>query len=119
MAYPPKIERALEVLAATGMGRSTYAPLFYRLFWTLGVPIRPPHFQTSLGSFLLMASSYGLGFTAVSWLFYDRAVTATNLASTAIAAASFGLIMTACKQWRVRKHNLPPWSEIDVASRFD
>jgi hypothetical protein len=120
MAYPPKIQLALDALAKTGIGPWTYAPPLYRLFWHLGLPIRPPHFSTFTGNFLLMTSWFGVFFTAVMWfvLRADRSVTFI-LFQCGVTAVLFGLIMAAWTRFRVRKLNLPAWSELDVVNRFD
>ena len=120
MAYPPKIREALEVLAATGMGRSTYAPLIYRLFWSIGIPIRPPHFANFFSNVLVMGGGYGVIFTGTMWLISDHERTIASLVGQCLfTALAFGLIMAAWTQSRNRKHNLPDWSEIGVAKRFD
>jgi len=120
MAYPAKIQQALDVLAATGMGRSTYAPVLYRLLWSLGVPLRPPHFASFLSNTLVMGGAYGVTFTGVTWLIDDHVRTAASLVGQCLfTGLAFGLIMAAWTRSRSRKHNLPDWSEIGVANRFE
>jgi len=120
MVYPPKIEKALEILAATGMGRSTYAPPIYRFLWSLGVPLRPPHFAGFLSIILVMGSAYGTIFTGTMWLLSDHERSTVSLVGQCLfTGLAFGSIMAAWTRSRARKHKLPDWSEIDVAERFD
>jgi len=118
MAYPPKIKQALDVLATTGISRWNYAPPLHRLLWSLGVPIRPPLFNSFAYNFLSMGSSFGVAFT---WLTRDQDSTLVGLlAQCVITGGAFGLIMAIWMQRRARRYNLPAWSEIDdVAKRFD
>jgi hypothetical protein len=51
---------ALNLLAATGMWRSNYAPPALRLLWRLGVDAPPPHFRTFSGNALLMGSLFAV-----------------------------------------------------------
>jgi hypothetical protein len=121
MAYPPKIQRALSVLAETDIGRWSYAPPAYRLFWWLGVPIRPPHFNTFVGNFLAQGIVSGAIFTLIMciWISRDRPLTDV-LPQCALFAILSGLTSAAWIRSRRRKHRLPAWSDLDdVAGRFD
>jgi hypothetical protein len=121
MAYPPKINLALDLLAKTGMGPETYAPVTYRLLWSLGVSIRPPHFQTFFANLLFMGGWFGATLTIVMWLIsgQDRSIISIAIQG-AIPALFFGLFMALWNWSRARTCKLPAWDEIDdVAHRFD
>jgi asparagine N-glycosylation enzyme membrane subunit Stt3 len=61
--FEPKRERALEILAATGMWRSSYAPPIYRLLWRRGWELRPPHFASVGVNFAFCSGFFALGLT--------------------------------------------------------
>jgi hypothetical protein len=120
MAYPPKVVVALDVLSTTGIRRSSYAPPLYRLFWSVGVPVRPPHFNTFMGNVLIMGGWFGIFFTLTMWATSDHARSLLSLIMQClITGLSFGLIMSVWTRGRARRANLPAWSELDVAHRFD
>ena len=62
MAYPAKIDLALQILAKTKIRRYNYAPPLHRLLWSLGIPVRPPYFAGFWSNFL-----QGVGWVVVSY----------------------------------------------------
>ena len=59
MSYPPKLDSALALLAASGIWRSNYAPPIRRLLWRVGVNIPPPHLASFGFNFIFSAIGFG------------------------------------------------------------
>jgi hypothetical protein len=55
-----KIAAAVAELVARGVGKSTAAPILYRILWRLGVHLPPPLFQNFLANVTIQGTSIGL-----------------------------------------------------------
>src|SRR5262245_42327215 len=98
MKTNPKREAALNLLAATGIWRSSYAPPLLRLLCSLGFDVPPPHLATFGSNVLLSGSVFATTWGTLMWLVllshedhsFGFAV------ATAIAGGTvFGLLMAA------------------------
>jgi hypothetical protein len=113
----PKRTAALELLATTGIWRSTYEPSYVRLLWRLGIDARPPHFasfwRNALGAGLYFAVVWGLVMWLVVWQRLNMSAVEAVLAS-ATAGLFFGLAMGGYYAYGRRKHGLPSWEELSA-----
>ncbi|AYN28311.1 hypothetical protein D8682_15800 [Buttiauxella sp. 3AFRM03] len=60
MDFEAKKQRALNLLAKTGMWKSTYAPLYVNLLWRFNFRCRPPHFVPFYMTFLNFSLYFGV-----------------------------------------------------------
>jgi hypothetical protein len=119
MAYPPKIDEALKVLDAAGVSRRRSTPLSYRVLWSFGIPVRPPQFHGVLVGVVLPVALYAATFGIVKFLLEKPASIDGHFALPyAASVLAFSVIYV---PWMLMKRrcDLPDWSEIGVADRFD
>ena len=125
MAYPPKIEQALKVLEAAGIPKRRAAPWLYRLLWRLGIPVRPPLFVGTIAAVLInvcvFACLYAGGYLLVHRALYgSERIDLHAMIRHGLGALIALAIVTAIRTERIRKFNLPRWSEIEeFTRRFD
>ncbi|OYO31385.1 DUF6404 family protein [Janthinobacterium sp. PC23-8] len=118
MNFEQRKTRAMELLQATGMMRSHYAPPLIRLLWKAGVQIAPPHFQSFLSTALLTGGWFGLFmgvFLGVFGWFQGAAPLQAALiamAAACVAGLLFGLALASFYAHDRRKHQLPDWSTL-------
>ena len=111
-------DSALRLMSAKGLRHTSYAPMMHRIFWYCSVPIRPPHFASFLGNFLLMGGWFG-GFFMFLLIWSDMPASMAILLSVS-AGVLFGVAMAGYFTYSARKHELPNWSELQVeAEVFD
>ena len=110
---------ALRLMSAKGLRHTSYAPMIHRFLWYCSVPIRPPHFASFVGNFLLMGGFWGWG-SFVCLLIWSRHDLPTFMAILLSASAGvvFGAAMAGYFAYSARKHDLPSWSELE-ADVFD
>ncbi|MNC25284.1 hypothetical protein D3C75_733660 [compost metagenome] len=60
MDFETKKQRALKLLAKTGMWKSTYAPPYVNLLWRFNFRCRPPHFVPFYMTFLNFSLYFGV-----------------------------------------------------------
>lgn len=119
MSFEQCKTRALDLLQATGMMHSHYAPPLTRLLWKAGVKIAPPHFQSFQSIVLLAGGWFGffMGvFTSLFGWFQGAAPLHAALiavATACVAGPLFGLTMASFYASDRRKHQLPAWSTLD------
>jgi hypothetical protein len=111
MAYPPKIMAALRVLDAAGVSRSRSAPLVYRWIWSLGIPLRPPPFQSAFSHAAFVIGLYAVVTGAIR---FSAGIQERLIRDWAISTVIFAVCVTV---WmfvvrRQTRRNLPDWSEI-------
>ena len=115
---------ALRLMSAKGLRHTSYAPMSHRFLWYCSVPIRPPHFASVLGNFLLMGGWFGVFFwgwgTFMCMLIWGRRdVPASMLILLSVSAGVlFGAAMAGYFAYSARKHQLPSWSKLQ-AEVFD
>ena len=119
MSFELRKTRALDLLQATGMMRSHYAPPLIRLLWKAGVQIAPPHFQSFQSIALLAGGWFGLFMGVFLGVFgWLQGAAPPHAALIAMAAAGvagllFGVTLASFYAHDRRKHQLPTWSTLD------
>jgi hypothetical protein len=114
---------ALRPMSAKGLRHTSYAPMSHRFLWYCSVPIRPPHFASFLGNFLLMGGWLGVFWswdTLICILIWGRRdVPASVLILLSVSAGVlFGAAMAGYFACSARKQQLPSWSKLQ-AEVFD
>lgn len=121
--FDARLERALEILAATGMRRTSYAPGVHRLLWHYGVRLRPPHFASFTSNILFMGGGFGAFWGAIMWLLVwgPAGVPLSEiLLHAAVAGGVFGLVTAGYFRFSARRYNLPAWEDVMAKnSAFD
>ena len=122
MAYPLKIQRALQILTVAKIPKWLGAPPPYRVLWSLGIAVRPPLFS----NFIANAIFSGLSFDFIIGTLRVVYFIVTGVPSPVPATISFftptiliALIIAAGLDALKRKARLPKWDEVDFPSRFD
>lgn len=115
MASNARRDAALNLLAATGMRRSNYAPPGVRLLWLLGVDAPPPHFATFPAAALVTGSVFGIFFGLADKVlrgvgFPSRPMSLPEIATIALTV---GVMNASYYAHGRRKHRLPSWRELD------
>lgn len=123
MTFQAKLDVALQMLAATGMRRSNYAPPLYRLLWRAGIPIPPPPFAGFGVNLTFFGILFGVLYGTAMWLLVwrQRGMPASGaLVAANIAGLLFGVIMAGYWVYRARKLKLPRWADLkSPAATFD
>ena len=118
MSFEQRKERALELLQATGMMSSHYAPPLTRLLWKAGINSAPPHFQSFLHTTVVMGSGFGILWGLFMWCLsrFQAISLSLPLPVTALGACLagllFGITMASIYAFDRRKHHLPAWSTL-------
>ncbi len=118
MNFEQRKTRALDLLQATGMMRSHYAPPMVRLLWKAGIKMAPPHFQSFQAIALLMGGWFGFSWGVFMGLFgWSQSATAlfapwVTVLAACLAGLLFGLTMASFYARDRRKHQLPAWSTL-------
>jgi hypothetical protein len=115
MNIASKRTAALELLARTGMRRSSYEPPLLRLLWRVGMDSPPPHFA-SFGQNLVIAGIYfgvawGLGWAILAKVILD--IPGTVVWAACAAGLLFGLSMATYYAYGARKYHIPRWATFD------
>jgi hypothetical protein len=119
VSYPAKIERALQVLEASGISRSKSAPLFHRALWEFGIPIRPPLFSSFWRHSVFMTTVFVACMGPMFLSGWERIRGDFRIAFVAGLPIFGGLMFSAINEWARRRQKLPDWAEVDLADRFD
>ena len=115
----PNRALALQLLAKTGIWRSSYEPPLLRLLWRLGVNAPPPHFANFGSTALFMGAGFGVLWGGLMWVIsWSRTGVPSSTAalSSTFAGALFGLSMASYYAYGRRKHKLPTWRELSASS---
>ncbi len=115
MNFHEQRDKALRLLAQTGIDSNTYAPPLIQLLWRCGVKLRPPHFMGFGANALLSGLWFGASWGAVMWVgFWLRQGVTASLAvlSACGAGLCFGLFMASYYARQGRKHGLPRWESL-------
>ena len=123
MTFQAKLDVALQMLAATGMRRSNYAPPLYRLLWRTGIPIPPPPFAgfgINLAFFgILFGVLYGFAMWFLVWRRQGMSAGGA-LVGAMVAGLLFGAVMAGYWVYKARKLKLPRWADLESpAATFD
>jgi hypothetical protein len=121
--FDTRLERALAILAASGIRRSTYAPPLYRALWHYGAHARPPHFRSWEANFFTFGGFAGVLGGAFYWLALSLKGEDELALIGASATALFVTVVTgfsraARYKREAEDHGLPRWEDL-VASVFD
>ena len=106
-----RIHEAVEDLLARDVARRTAAPLAYRFLWFLGIPVRPPLYQSYLALLLLHGFLFG-GVLGAILACADRRLApdgATVLGT--LGGAIYGIMMATYYRLRAWSLGLPAWDE--------
>ncbi len=108
-------EAALQLLEATGMRKSSYAPPGVLLLWRLGIDCPPPHFARFWSVLVLSGVYFGIFWGLLMWLF-STASKSLLFGSLPLAACFaggfFGLGMAIYYAYGRKKYQLPLWEDV-------
>jgi hypothetical protein len=110
-----KRDKALKLLAKTGISRRSYEPPWLRILWKLGFNIPPPHFASFWIIVVVTGSLFGVLWTGVMWLlvWLREGKTIGQLALTSVVMGTcFGIACASYYVYEKRKHKLPSWQEL-------
>jgi hypothetical protein len=110
-----KREAALQLLSATGIWKSNYAPPGLRLLWRLGFDCPPPHLAGFWSVFFACGFYFGASMGLLLWAVASYSgynIFPSVPLRAAIAGLGFGLFMAAYYAWGRRKHKLPLWKDL-------
>jgi hypothetical protein len=113
--FEARRQKALALLAQSGMRQSNYLPLATLLLWKLGVQVPPPHFAGFAATTLVAGGSFGLVWGGLMWLVIwspQGMGWRGALAIAAFAGLLFGLSMGAYYAYGRKRHRLPPWDSL-------
>ncbi|WP_435928481.1 DUF6404 family protein [Dryocola sp. BD613] len=115
MDFEAKKQRALFLLAQTGIWKSNYAPPFVRLLWRFRFNCPPPHFLPYYVVFLDYAFYFGLAWGAIMWLLqWHTGSTDLMMALLQMLSAGvlFGFFMAGYYAFGRRYYRLPKWKDV-------
>ncbi len=114
MTHRKKVEHLLADLSQCGIPPATIAPPLYRLLWSLGIEVPPPHFQR-FGALAAMASGFfTLVFAGLIGLWQWRALDlpfGTASALSGLAGVFFGTLLAASYKSSAKLLKLPRWEQ--------
>ena len=118
MTRREKIDAAIAFLRSRRVSASSAAPPLYRLLWSLGIYVPPPHFQSFLGLALILGTVFGtiMGVVFSLTTLGDRSWEWGAIAGL-FCGVFFGLSMAAYFRWSASKLKLPRWSEFVPPNR--
>ena len=115
MSFDLKRTQALEIMARTGVWRSSYEPPAFRTLWRMGIRIPPPHFipffPGALGMGLSFAVSWGILMWLLVWSHTDFELQGVFIAS-GLAGLLFGVFMALYYAYGRYKYKLPKWNSL-------
>jgi hypothetical protein len=107
-------EAALKLLAESGIGKGLSVTLIHKLYWWLGLNVRPPHFEIFWKNVLLIGVPFGLFYGIYNWfrMSLQFRVSLWNVSVLTVAATVVvGFILAAFYAYDRSKHHLPKWEE--------
>ncbi|AOY01405.1 DUF6404 family protein [Jeongeupia sp. USM3] len=108
-------DRALALLAKTGIWSGNYQPLLFRLLWRLGFNVPPPHFAGFGTAVLLSGLEFACIWGGFMWFVVWRSSGMSAMSAVSFAGATgalFGLVMGLYYAYGRKKHHLPPWQTL-------
>lgn len=112
--FERKRQKALSLVAATGIRKPNYLPPTFPILWRIGVEIPPPHFMSFMSLLVLMGLPFGLCWIGLYMLSHP----AENIDWTAgviqclLAVLLPGLLFAVYYRAGRRRFHLPRWSEL-------
>jgi hypothetical protein len=117
MSHPARVVVALEMLQATGIWRSNYAPPLHRLLLRAGLAVPPSHMASFVANLAFAGAWFGSAWGLAMWLLLWSGQGMPGVAAlgvSAVASALFGLVMAVYYRHSAQKHSLPRWSEVEA-----
>lgn len=114
MDFNERLQRAFALLESKGIGKSTYSPPLFRLFWKLGIQVPPPHMAGFGFNTLLMGGFFGVFWGLCMWLLLWGRQGMPVVIAAAVALGTgllFGLVMAWYMRYSARKRGIPSWHE--------
>jgi hypothetical protein len=119
MSFDLKRTQALEIMARTGVWRSSYEPPAFRALWRIGVRIPPPHFipflpialGVGLAFAVLWGVTWGILMSLFVWSHTDFELQGVFIASGQ-AGLLFGVFMALYYAYGRYKYKLPKWNSL-------
>ncbi len=123
-SFEARRARAVRLLAEKGVPRWKNAPAIYRLVWSCGIRLRPPHFASWEANFVFFGGILGVVTAVSSWLIITVVEGKHAVLRAAVSGIAFAVIYGFGKAARHKREaedfGLPPWDELsDVAEVFD
>lgn len=123
MTFRDKRDAALALLADRGVRRDTAAPPWYRLYWRLGLPVPPPHFQSVVGAALVHAAFLWplIAATGVTTLVVTTGGPGSPVVYVGLGLVGLlnGLILGFQYRLRARRLGLPRWRDFDPYAPYE
>ncbi len=114
MDFNDKIVKMEQELHEKGIKKSTFAPIGYRMMWSLGIKITPPLFTSFISNFLFTGIQFGFFWGILMYFFQWRNLERSFLSMfvTSLAAGIlFGLFISFYYRYLRKKYNLPEWDD--------
>jgi hypothetical protein len=108
---------ALNELESKSIGKYNYQPLLYSLLWSIGIKVRPPHYQSFVVNFLITGIFFGLLVGISEWILYGNLVFPLPFNAIRHALTSgvlFGLVMALYYLISSRKNKLTKWNNFQI-----
>ena len=112
--FDRKRDRALALLARTGMMRSNYLPPTFPFLWRCGVRLPPPHFLSFVGVVLVTGLPFGVCWIGLCMLSFENGTLAvtTELLVFVLAIALPGTAFASYYASGRKRFRLPKWSDL-------
>lgn len=114
-AFEARKQRALNLLAQTGIWKSNYAPPYVKLLWRFHFRCRPPHFVPFYTVFLNMSLFFSISWGGVMWFLqwrYDPYGVEEMLLQMLLAGAMYGFMMATYYAFGRWYYKLPAWEDV-------
>jgi uncharacterized membrane-anchored protein YitT (DUF2179 family) len=118
MRFQQKLAAALELLASTGMRRSSYAPPLHRFLWRIGASVPPPHFLSFTANLVSAGVWFGVVWGLLMWLAvwpWQGISPHRAFAAALFAGLLFGLFVAVRYRHGANKHRIPLWKDFQPA----
>ena len=113
--FDAKLKRAFVILEAAGVGKNSYSPPLYRIFWKCGLRVPPPQMSGFMINAILMGAFFAIGWGALMWVIvwsWQDTSLRTMVVASALAGLLFGLAMAAYARFTARRLMLPEWRRL-------
>ena len=111
--HQQKIRKYLAEVPGSGFTKLAAAPLLYRLAWWLGVPVRPPVFQSWQALTLSIGLPYGIFISLIMWWIMWPGWENWFMTPILVVCCGplFGLFMSGIYVRRAVELRLPDWED--------
>jgi hypothetical protein len=114
MTHREKVDRLIVEMQSKGVNPYTAAPPVFRLLWSMGIEVPPPHFLSFMTITLVMGTFFGVFWGGLMWLLLWRNSEAPgifNVTVPALAGLFFGLAMAWLLRRKAARLQLPAWKD--------